>query len=36
MSGYRGSVNNEHKGPEEQWALQTSGTMGAEDHWNSG
>ena len=27
----RGSVNSEHKGPEEQWALWTSVTMGAED-----
>ena len=32
----RGSVNSEHKGPEEQWAPRTSGTMGAEDQWNSG
>ena len=32
----RGSVNSEHKGPEEQWALWTSGTMGAEDQWNNG
>ena len=33
---YRGSVNSEHKGSEGQWAPWTSGTMGAEDQWNSG
>ena len=32
----RGSVNSEKKGPEEQWAPRTSGTMGTEDQWNSG
>ena len=32
----RGSVNSERKGPEEQWAPWTSGTVGAEDQRNSG